>query len=230
MITACKDYITDCGKITIWEIPFEVFKKKCEDCSQLNTEYQKCFLNVKQKIDKNKDEKQFDFSETYIFGKINSFVLRLEKILELMNVIKTWRSLEKSCIEGIEMLNSKLQFIATTMKKKMYDYLDYRKSEFDTDYEEFKGSINELEVCGCVCVEFFFKTITFKIASLPCCHASKLPKKLALFLLRDERTVVCISNCCSFFTQIQVIIFMERTLGKITTMPMSLMMLSRFQW
>lgn len=146
MITACKDYITNCGKVTVWEISYEEFKKKCQDCVQLNTEYQKCFLNVKRKIDKSADEKQFDFSETYIFGKINSFVSRLEKIVELMNGIKTWKTLEKSCVEGIEMLNSKLQFIVTTMKKKTYDYLDYRKSDFDTDYEEFKGSIAELEV------------------------------------------------------------------------------------
>ena len=103
-------------------------------------------MNTKRKIEENEDERQFDFSETYIFGKINSFVRRLQKILDLMQIWKSWQSLEKSHLEGIEMLNSKFQFLVSNVKKRNYDFLDYRKSDFDSDYEEFKNSIKDLEV------------------------------------------------------------------------------------
>lgn len=63
-----------------------------------------------------------------------------------MSVWRTWQSLEKSRIEGVEMLNAKLQFLVGNVKKKTYDFLDYRKSDFDSDYEEFKSSITDLEV------------------------------------------------------------------------------------
>ena len=146
MITACKDYITECGMYSIWDIEYEVFEARCQGCVKLNHEYQKCFMNTKRKIERSADERQFDFSETYIFGKINSFVRRIEKLLELMRIWRAWSSLERSRIEGIEMLNAKLQFLVTTVKKKSYDYLDYRKSDFDSDFEEFKSSITDLEV------------------------------------------------------------------------------------
>lgn len=146
MITACKNYITNNKEITIWEETYENLVTKFNHCTLLNVEYQKSFKNAKESIEANKDERQFDFSETYIFGKINSFTIRLEKVLDIMSTLKRFESLEHSHIEGIDMLNSKFQFLLTTMKKKPYDYLDYRKLDFDTDYEEFKRSASELEV------------------------------------------------------------------------------------
>lgn len=174
MITACKNYITNNKEITIWEETYENLVTKFNHCTLLNVEYQKSFKNAKESIEANKDERQFDFSETYIFGKINSFTIRLEKVLDIMSTLKRFESLEHSHIEGIDMLNSKFQFLLTTMKKKPYDYLDYRKLDFDTDYEEFKRSASELEL--------------------------------------------------------QLTVFMERTMVKIVTLPMSLTMLARFNW
>ena len=81
MITACKEYITENGSQSIWEIPYDKFRSKCQSCIKLNDEYQRSFMNTKRKIEMSVDERQFDFSETYIFGKINSFQRRLEKIL-----------------------------------------------------------------------------------------------------------------------------------------------------
>ena len=131
MITACKDYITNNGSLIVWEIEYNEFQKKCGNCIKLNEEYQKSFINTKKKIENSADERQFDFSETYIFGKINSFVRRIERILELMQIWRSWSTLERSHIEGIEMLNSKLQFLIGNVKKKTYDVLDYGKSDFE---------------------------------------------------------------------------------------------------
>ena len=49
-------------------------------------------------------------------------------------------------IVGMEMMFNKFQVIVTQMKKKPYDYLDQRKMEFDSDFEDFKRQINDLHV------------------------------------------------------------------------------------
>ena len=92
----------------------------------------------------------------------------------MVQLVKKYERLEQSCIEGIDVFNGKLANTIIAMKRKTYDYLDYRKVEFDTDFEDFKQIVVDIEV--------------------------------------------------------QLIIFMERTLNKTVTLPMSLSMLSRFQW
>ena len=47
---------------------------------------------------------------------------------------------------GMEMMANRFTVIYTSMKKKAYDPLDQRKAEYDSDYAEFKRSINELQV------------------------------------------------------------------------------------
>lgn len=47
---------------------------------------------------------------------------------------------------GMEMMASRFQVVVTAMRKKPYDYLDQRKMDFDSDFDEFKRSIQELHV------------------------------------------------------------------------------------
>ena len=66
----------------------------------------------------------------------------------------------------MELMANKFQVIVTSMKKKPYDYLDQRKTEFDTDFEEFKRQINELHVS---LIKFetytvFIQSLTFYIS------------------------------------------------------------------
>lgn len=151
MITACKHYITEHGLKTIWDYPQEELISKLEDCIKLNECYQQSFQRAKKKLEENPEEKQFEFSEMYIFGKINSFSARCNKMINMMKTIKSFLVLEHSKIEGIEQLWSRFQLILTTLKKKPYDMLDYRKMEFDVDYEEFRRQIHELQV---LCIMF----------------------------------------------------------------------------
>ena len=146
MITACKSYITEHNTKTIWDMDQHLVISRGKDCLKLNDEYQKSFQRTKKKIEEHPEEKQFEFSETYIFGKINTFTRRLEKIIDIFSVLNSFQRLGLSKIEGIDMLNAKFQLITTTMKKKPYDMLDYRKMEFDTDFEDFKRQISDLEV------------------------------------------------------------------------------------
>lgn len=41
---------------------------------------------------------------------------------------------------------SRFAVVVTSMRKKPYDYLDQRKMDFDSDFDEFKRAIQELHV------------------------------------------------------------------------------------
>ena len=76
MITACRAYITESGYYKIWDQEQGVVLKKLEDCQRLNSEYQRCFQKTKEALTHHPDERQFDFSEMYMFGKFNNFCRR----------------------------------------------------------------------------------------------------------------------------------------------------------
>ncbi|KXJ25255.1 Dynein heavy chain 5, axonemal [Exaiptasia diaphana] len=159
MITACKNYITEHGLKTIWEHPQAELIEKLQNCIKLNEEYQRCFQRTKQRLEQNPDERQFEFSEMYIFGKINTFSRRLKKIIEMLNTMQAFMCLGESRIEGLEQNWNKVQLIMTTMKKKPYDLLDYRKMDFDADFEEFRRQINELQTQLQIFMDYSFERI-----------------------------------------------------------------------
>ncbi|CAH1780133.1 unnamed protein product, partial [Owenia fusiformis] len=144
MITACKSYITDGGAETVWTQQSEDVIKKLTDCINLNKEYQRQFHKTKQKLEDMPNERKFEFSEMYIFGKFDTFCRRLSKIIDMFQTMEIYSHLMTSKIEGMEMMAAKFNVIVTSMKKKPYDYLDQRKMDFDSDFEEFKRSIQDL--------------------------------------------------------------------------------------
>uniref|UniRef100_A0A668T4J6 AAA+ ATPase domain-containing protein n=1 Tax=Oreochromis aureus TaxID=47969 RepID=A0A668T4J6_OREAU len=137
MITACKAYINNNGANSIWDQPQQVITEKIKAAIRLNQEYQRCFHRTKEKLEQTPSERQFDFSEMYIFGKFDTFQRRLNKILEMFATISTYSVLKDSKIEGLETMATRFQAIVLNMKKKHYSFLDQRKSDFDVDYEEF---------------------------------------------------------------------------------------------
>ena len=76
MITACRAYITESGYYKIWDQEQDIVLKKLEDCQRLNQEYQCCFQKTKEILTNHPDERPFDFSEMYMFGKFNNFCRR----------------------------------------------------------------------------------------------------------------------------------------------------------
>ncbi|XP_077866685.1 dynein axonemal heavy chain 5-like [Saccoglossus kowalevskii] len=145
MITACKSYITCDGMYTIWEQPRNELIEKLRACIRLNQEYQRCFQKTKQKLENMPNERQFDFSEMYIFGKFDTFQRRLLKIIDIFDSIVVYSKLSDCRIEGMELMASRFNAIITTIRKKPYNPLDQRKADFDIDYDEFKRQISELQ-------------------------------------------------------------------------------------
>uniref|UniRef100_G1SYW3 Dynein axonemal heavy chain 5 n=1 Tax=Oryctolagus cuniculus TaxID=9986 RepID=G1SYW3_RABIT len=144
MISACKAYITNNGTASIWNQPQDIVMEKILSAITLKQEYQHCFHKTKQKLKENPHEKQFEFSEMYIFGKFETFHRRLAKIIDILTTFKTYSVLQDSKIEGLEDMVTKYQGIVATIKKKEYNFLDQRKMDFDQDYEEFCKQIDDL--------------------------------------------------------------------------------------
>ncbi|XP_044786444.2 dynein axonemal heavy chain 8 [Bubalus bubalis] len=146
MVTACKAYITDGGTNHVWDQETPVVLKKIQDCIFLFKEYQASFHKTRKQILESSGEKSFEVSEMYIFGKFEAFCKRLEKITEMITVVQTYSTLNNSTIEGIDILAIKFKNIYQGVKKKQYDILDPRRTEFDTDFLDFMTKINALEV------------------------------------------------------------------------------------
>ncbi|XP_033984034.1 dynein heavy chain 5, axonemal isoform X2 [Trematomus bernacchii] len=144
MITACKAYITNISSNSIWDQPQQVVADKIKAAIHLNQEYQRYFHKTKEKLEQTPSERQFDFSEMYIFGKFDTFQRRLNKILEMFSTISIYSALQDSKIEGLEIMATRFQAIVLNMKKKHYSFLDQRRTDFDVDYEEFCKSTSEL--------------------------------------------------------------------------------------
>uniref|UniRef100_A0A8C7IHK7 Dynein axonemal heavy chain 5 n=1 Tax=Oncorhynchus kisutch TaxID=8019 RepID=A0A8C7IHK7_ONCKI len=145
MITACKTYITNNGSASIWDQPQGVVAEKLKAAIHLNQEYQKCFHKTKKKLEQSPSERQFDFSEMYIFGKFETFQRRLYKILNMFSTITTYSALQDSKIEGLETMATTFQSIVLSIKKKQYSFLDQRRTDFDQDYDEFCKNTNQLK-------------------------------------------------------------------------------------
>ncbi|XP_073486924.1 dynein axonemal heavy chain 5-like [Aquarana catesbeiana] len=143
IVSTCKSYLNQ-GVVKIWDLGREDLLKRIQECVYLNEQYQASFHKVKEKLKETPNERQFEFSENYIFGKLDTFCKRLQKISDMSNVLESLADLQNIRIEGIEKINIRYQTIVSNTKSKTYDVLDHRKQEFDKDYVEFKNQIEGL--------------------------------------------------------------------------------------
>jgi len=100
MITASKSFITDSGRETIWTLASSVVVDRMNSCLRLHDEYHRAFHDAKRRLDAADSDRRFDFPEMLIFGKLEKFRRRVENIVEMLNMIKTYSTLQDSNIEG----------------------------------------------------------------------------------------------------------------------------------
>uniref|UniRef100_A0A8C1K9Z1 Dynein, axonemal, heavy chain 5 like n=1 Tax=Cyprinus carpio TaxID=7962 RepID=A0A8C1K9Z1_CYPCA len=139
MVTTSKAYLCQ-GVMKIWDLD----RLRMKECIQLNQEYQQCFHRMKEKLQENPLERQFELSENYIFGKFDTFCKRLEKITDMATTLEDFSSLQFMKVEGVEKIYMRYQTIVSSIKSKTYNVLDHRKLEFDNDYTEFRRQIQGL--------------------------------------------------------------------------------------
>ncbi|XP_026217964.1 dynein heavy chain 5, axonemal [Anabas testudineus] len=143
MITTCRSYLLQ-GVARIWDHSRPLLLQRISECRHLNEEYQRSFQMVRDKLRENPDNRQFDFSENYIFGKFDAFCRRLEKIADMASTMESLDALQHMKVEGVEKIYTRYQNIVSTTKSKTYDILDHRKLEFDRDYAEFQLQVQGL--------------------------------------------------------------------------------------
>lgn len=64
----------------------------------------------------------------------------------MITIVQTFSALSNSTIEGIDIMAIKFKNIYNGVQKKLYDILDPRRTEFETDFSDFMTKINALEV------------------------------------------------------------------------------------
>ncbi len=130
----------------MWEVPKHELLMRIQESKTLHEEYESSFHKTRNKLKAMESERQWDFSENYIFGKFDAFCKRLDKIADMINTIDSLSSLNNVKIEGMESVVLKYKTVVDNVKKKNYDILDHRKSDFDNDYVDFKSQIEYLQM------------------------------------------------------------------------------------
>jgi dynein heavy chain len=85
-------------------------------------------INGQRKLQENPSEKQFDFSEMYVFGKFDSFCKRIGKVVELLNIMEKFGMIDRLAIEGMDTITKRFGNVLSQLQRKPYDILDQRKN------------------------------------------------------------------------------------------------------
>ncbi|XP_014680671.1 PREDICTED: dynein heavy chain 5, axonemal-like [Priapulus caudatus] len=146
MITSCRNYVTNFDVDTVWSQPREELFQKIDACGSLHQAYRNNYEKTRKTVAAAGSKQSFEFSESYIFGKFDTFVRRLNKVVQMFQLIETYSCLERCHIDGVEVIVGRYRAAVSSMKKKTYDFLDHRKQEFDEDFAEFEKNICDVHV------------------------------------------------------------------------------------
>jgi dynein heavy chain len=116
-----------------------------EKCLQLNEGYQEQYRGTKEKMMSTPKGKQFDFSESQIFGKFDLFCRRLIKLMDMFSTMQQFKSLSEQKFEGLEPLITTFEEFVRNFRAKSHDLLDFHSNRFDRDFVDFNVKMNELE-------------------------------------------------------------------------------------
>nr|XP_043900355.1 dynein axonemal heavy chain 8 isoform X2 [Solea senegalensis] len=143
MISTCRSHLT-VGVGHIWDHSRPVLLQCISDCCDLNVQYQRSFRSVRDQLRRNPRTRQFDFSENCIFGKFDAFCRRLEKIADMAITLESLAALRNMKVDGIDKIYVRYQTLVSATKSKTYDVLDHRRTEFDSDYADFRLQVQSL--------------------------------------------------------------------------------------
>ena len=63
----------------------------------------------------------------YIFGKFDAFCKRIQKVIDMFNIIQKFSLLQVLGVEGMDSIVRRFYNILVTLQRKPYDILDHRK-------------------------------------------------------------------------------------------------------
>jgi len=117
MIVNCKDRIQNpTGEKNYKPKREEIWKRDPVElnnvllsCIKLYRQYKECYNETKEKVSEMPKGKSFDFSQSQIFSKFDTFVRRLHKLIDIFSNIQQFQALEKHNLEGMEKLTNEFQ-------------------------------------------------------------------------------------------------------------------------
>ena len=144
MILNSKAYIVAPGKL--WDQDKLKLIQNMGLSLKLKEAYQEQYKLTRDRLLSQPKGKQFDFDESKIFGRLELFCKRVSKLIDVFTTVHQFSVLATHThIDGLEQMIKNFFGIVDDFKKKSYDLLDYRNSQFDRDYLEFNVNIHELE-------------------------------------------------------------------------------------
>ncbi|XP_014480405.1 PREDICTED: dynein heavy chain 8, axonemal [Dinoponera quadriceps] len=170
MILACKAYLTEDGKLSIWNESKYTMISKIKDCIKLCETYHDCYDDMCRKVEESSDEKTFELSEMYI--------------MDILEAARMYSILHSSTIEGIDTYAQKYTNHFKKISSQKYDPLNHRKPHFDVDYDEYKKSVAETDV---ELRTFFYNCVSFVPTILQALELIARFEKLNLKQLKIDR-------------------------------------------
>eukprot|EP01029_Cantina_marsupialis_P009141 TRINITY_DN2137_c0_g3_i1.p1 TRINITY_DN2137_c0_g3~~TRINITY_DN2137_c0_g3_i1.p1 ORF type:complete len:3476 (-),score=1129.85 TRINITY_DN2137_c0_g3_i1:3796-14223(-) len=181
MVACCRNHITqDTVPELIWECDLDDLLERLEMALRLNEAYQEHYRAAKDKLLTIPKGKQFDFSETQIFGKFDKFCRRVIKLVDMFSTMRQFQELSRHNLEGMSGLIKTFFKMVHDFKMKRHDPLDFTNQRFDSDFIEFNVQVLELEAS----LQQFINQCFENISSIE--QALTLLKKFQKILRRES--------------------------------------------
>ncbi|KAK7873028.1 hypothetical protein R5R35_000324 [Gryllus longicercus] len=104
MVAACRAYLDENGARSVWEQRKRDVLHKIDVCLNLHKTYSECFEKARRAMLNTPvaSDQPFEISEMYVFGKFQTFRIRIMKLAHALKIALKYSILESSCIEGID--------------------------------------------------------------------------------------------------------------------------------
>eukprot|EP00937_MAST-01D_sp_MAST-1D-sp2_P000194 g194.t1 len=147
MVTCCCRYVTRGGEYDdLWERDPAELIEEMTVCLRLNDAFREAFREAKKELHGNPKGPQFDFNETWLFGKFDKFAHRLLKLIDVFNTVQQFQRLTMHAeLEGIDALGAHFDRIVEELCEAKHDLLDYTDGGFDRDIVPFQAGVAEVE-------------------------------------------------------------------------------------
>lgn len=188
MITNCKNRITGktdefqtIDKDNIWQKNPDTLIEILNSCITLCQKYKTQYDVTKTKAAELPKSRHWDFDDNVIFGKFDTFIKRVKKLIEIFSTIQQFKALEKhNNLEGMPHLTEGFNKKIENFKKKRHDLLDAESVKFDKDYVDLMQDIQKLDTD----LQNFIDTNFSKFKNIS--YSLKLLKKFEAILKRDN--------------------------------------------
>eukprot|EP00756_Hemistasia_phaeocysticola_P003201 Hpha_TRINITY_DN12121_c2_g2::TRINITY_DN12121_c2_g2_i1::g.81783::m.81783/K10408/DNAH; dynein heavy chain, axonemal len=156
MIVTCKHSISDGGKL--WDqasdpSKLHVLLRKLEACKELRERAKAEYEATRKRLAARPLGPQFDFSDLHIFGRIDLFCRRVDRLIDVFQDFSQYRLLAVQNVDGMAPLVARFDEIWQDLRIATErggggeggELLDYTHPGFDKEYNEFRRQIAELE-------------------------------------------------------------------------------------